>query len=200
MWHSQWTSKRNSASLPFASVDWKRGDSLLPTHSALSSSRSYAKGSKRARNHCNQAAAKALERGKDVVRYCQCAFANAWAPPLADHSSKQWCDMKWLMCVFAVLVVYVDVPYRWWQLPEAIIEMVLVLSLSSSDAAVVAVVAAAAADRHHHSTCVFAAWHVCYWCVFVSADCCQMRLLRISCVYRNSWIDSAYELIQILLL
>jgi hypothetical protein len=27
-----------------------------------------------------------------------------------------------------------------------------------------------------------------------------MRLLRISCVYRNSWIDSAYELIQILLL
>ena len=40
-------------------------------------------------NELETIAIKPLERGKDVVRYCQCAFANAWAPPLADHSSKQ---------------------------------------------------------------------------------------------------------------
>jgi hypothetical protein len=63
-------------------------------------------------------------------------ICNWWrAPSLIESRSKQWCDILILMCVAVMtILMYYLISCR---LPEAAIEMMLVLLLSSSDAAAV---------------------------------------------------------------
>lgn len=83
------------------------------------------------------------------------------------------------------------------RLPEAAIEMMLVLLLSSSDAAAV------------DDVCSLPLLGTITRCVFSPRDMyvideplrlCSLLCTSTSCIYRYSWIDTVYELIPIVLL
>lgn len=89
-------------------------------------------------------------------------ICNWWrAPSLIESRSKQWCDILILMCVAVMtILMYYLISCR---LPEAAIEMMLVLLLSSSDAAAVDDVCSLPLLGTITRCVFFPTWHVCYW-------------------------------------